>query len=169
MNRYIVVMTHEPCSSAVRAWACLNRAQQAAMGQVERALKAAGLPPLAWYEVLVEIERAGGCGLRPFALEEALLLPQYGLSRLLARMEAAGLVARGSCPEDRRGQLVAPTDAGRAMRQRMWPVYAAAVPEAVGARLSAGEAEALAKLLDRLVAPAVPPRGTGGPAAALSE
>jgi DNA-binding MarR family transcriptional regulator len=169
MNRYIVIMTHEPCKSAVRAWACLNRAQQAAMGQVERALKAASLPPLAWYEVLVELERAGRCGLRPFALEEALLLPQYGLSRLLARMEAAGLVVRGSCPDDRRGQLVALTDAGRAMRQRMWPVYAAAVQEAVGARLSEGEAEALADLLGRLASSPAPQRGTDGPRAALSE
>jgi DNA-binding MarR family transcriptional regulator len=169
MSLYIVTMNQKPCQSAVRAWERLNCAQQAAMSRVEGALKAAGLPALAWYEALAELERAGDCGLRPFALEEALRLPQYGLSRLLARMEAAGLVARGSCPEDGRGQLVAPTDAGRALRQRMWPVYAAAVQEAVGARLSAGEAEALAKLLDRLAAPAVPPRGTGGPAAALSE
>jgi DNA-binding MarR family transcriptional regulator len=159
-------MTHEPCKSAVRAWGCLNRAQQAAMSRVERALKAAGLPPLAWYEVLAELERGSGCGLRPFALEEALLLPQYGLSRLLARMEAAGLVVRGSCPEDGRGQMVALTEAGRAMRQRMWPVYAGAVQEAVGAKLSESQAEALAELLGRLAAPQ---RGTGGPGAALSE
>ena len=169
MNRYIVIMTHEPCSSAVRAWACLNRAQQAAMGRVERALKAAGLPPLAWCEVLVELEREGGCGLRPFALEQALLLPQYGLSRLLARMEAAGLVVRASCPEDGRGQMVALTDAGRATLQRMRPVYAGAVQEAVGARLSEAQAEALAELLARLAAPAAPQPGTGGRGAALSE
>jgi DNA-binding MarR family transcriptional regulator len=149
-------MANEPCTSAVRAWGCLNRAQQAATSRVERALKAAGLPPFAWYEVLVEIERAGGCGLRPFALEEALLLPQYGLSRLLARMEAAGLVVRGSCPEDGRGQMVALTDAGRAMRARMWPVYAGAVQEAVGARLSEGQAEELADLLARVAAPGAP-------------
>ena len=69
------------------------------MSRVESALKAAGLPPLAWYEVLVELDRAGACGVRPFALEEALQLPQYGLSRLLARMEEAGLVtARGPAP-----------------------------------------------------------------------
>jgi DNA-binding MarR family transcriptional regulator len=149
MNRYIVRMSQEPCESAVRAWGCLARAHQAAMSRVESALKAAGLPPLAWYEVLVELER-GGCGVRPFALEEALKLPQYGLSRLLARMEAAGLVVRGSCPEDGRGQMVALTDAGRAMRRRMAPVQAAAVQEAVGAHLSPEEAEGLAALLGRL-------------------
>ena len=85
-------MTEEPCESAVRAWARLMRAHQAALGHVEGALKAAGLPPLAWYDVLAELERAGDCGQRPFALERDLMLPQYGLSRLLARMEEAGLV-----------------------------------------------------------------------------
>ena len=143
-------MTEEPCESTLCAWTRLVRAHHAAMSRVERALKAADLPPLDWYEVLVELERAGECGLRPFRLEEALLLPQYGLSRLLARMEAAGLVARWSCPQDGRGQFVALTDAGRAMRERMAPVHAAAVQEAVGARLAAGEAEALAGMLGRL-------------------
>src|ERR687895_1017304 len=107
-------MIEEPCcQSALHAWTRLVRAHQAAMSRVESALKAAGLPPLNWYEVLVELERAGGCGLRPFTLEEALLMPQYGLSRLLARMEAADLIVRGSCPEDGRGQMVGLTDAGR--------------------------------------------------------
>ena len=35
------------------------------------------------------------------------------------------------------------TDAGREMRRAMWPVYAAAVQQAVGARLSSEEAEGL--------------------------
>ena len=95
------------------------------MSRVESALKAADLPPLAWYEALVELDRAGACGVRPFTLEETLQLPQYGLSRLLARMEVAGLVLRGTCPGDGRGQIVAITDAGREMQRRMWPVYAA--------------------------------------------
>ena len=154
MNRYIPAMNEQPCESAVRAWARLLRAHQAALGRVESALKEAGLPPLGWYDVLLGLERAGPEGVRPFALERALLLPQYGLSRLLARMEEAGLVARGACPGDGRGQMVAVTDAGRAMRARMWPVYGAALQQAVGARLCAAEADSLADLLGKLVAPA---------------
>jgi DNA-binding MarR family transcriptional regulator len=146
-------MTESPSDSAIRAWVCLLRAHQAALGAVEAALKAAGLPPLPWYDVLLELERAGPDGLRPFALEAELLLPQYGLSRLLARLEEAGLIERRVCPSDRRGQVVAATGAGRAMRRRMWPVYAAAVEAAVGARLSDAEADGLAGLLGRLIAP----------------
>ena len=149
-------MDQKPCQSALGAWAHLLHAHQAAMSCVERALKAADLPPLDWHGVLVELDRAGECGLRPFALERTLRMPQYGLSRLLARMQAAGLVARCGCPEDGRGQVVALTDAGRAMLQRMAPVHAAAVQRALGARLSAQEAEALASLLGKLVTPGAP-------------
>jgi DNA-binding MarR family transcriptional regulator len=152
MNRYIACMAQEPCQSAVRAWTRLVRAHQAAMSRVEAALKAADLPPLAWYEALVELDRAGPCGVRPFALEEILQQPQYGLSRLLARLEAAGLVLRATCPGDGRGQIVAITDAGRQMLQRMWPVFAGAVQQAVGERLSPEEADGLAHLLGRLIA-----------------
>jgi len=66
-------MTHEPCESAVRAWARLMRAHQAALAHVEGALKAAGLPALAWYDVLAALEAAGDCGLRPFALFLSLI------------------------------------------------------------------------------------------------
>lgn len=118
--------------------------------------------------MLVELERAGGCGLRPFALEEALLVPQYGLSRLLACMEAAGLVAQ-ELPRGRPRPDGGADGRRHALRQRMWPVYARAVQEAVGARLSEAQAEALAELLGRLAAHATPQRGTGGPGAALSE
>jgi DNA-binding MarR family transcriptional regulator len=144
-------MTDEPCDSAVRAWTRLLRAHDAALGRVEDSLKAAGLPPLAWYDVLLELERTDG-GVRPYALEQRLLLPQYSLSRLLARLEAAGLIERGACPGDGRGQVIAITDAGRAMRARMWPVYAAALQQAIGARLTAAEAGRLAGLLDKLTA-----------------
>jgi DNA-binding MarR family transcriptional regulator len=144
-------MSREICPSVLCAWGRLVHAHQAAKGCVERALKAAGLPPLGWYEVLVELERAGPHGLRPYALEETLRLPQYGLSRLLDRMEAAGLVLRGTCPEDGRGQRVVLTDAGRGMRERMAPVHAAAVQRAVGARLSTEEAQGLSDLLDRVI------------------
>jgi DNA-binding MarR family transcriptional regulator len=150
MNHYHATMTEEPCAAAVQAWISLLRAHQAALAHVEGALKAAGLPPLAWYDVLLELDRAGEAGLRPFALERALLLPQYGLSRLLARLQDASLVERRTCPGDGRGQIVAATEAGRAMRRRMWPVYAAALQQAVGARLTPDEADQLAATLGKL-------------------
>ena len=56
---------------------------------VEAAVKAKGYPPLAWYDVLLELSREGGRRLRPVELEKELLVAQYNLSRLLDRMAYA--------------------------------------------------------------------------------
>lgn len=108
------------------------------------------MPGLDWYDVLLELERAGAKGLRPFELQKALLFAQYNLSRLIDRMAGAGHVTRKASAEDGRGQLLAVTPSGRALRRKMWPVYAAAIQEAVGRHLSDDEARSLADLLGRL-------------------
>ena len=141
-----------PSDAVVRAWTRLVRAQQAVLSAIEAELKAGGFPPLAWYDVLLELSRADGGGLRPFALEQELLLAQYNLSRLVDRLEKAGLIERRTCPEDGRGQIVAITRSGRALVKRMWPIYRAAIARHVGAKLSEDEAARLAALLGKLTA-----------------
>ena len=139
-----------PSDAVIRAWAHLVRAQQQALAAVEADLKAAGFPPLGWYDVLLELSRADGGELRPFALEEQLLLAQYNLSRLIDRLEKAGYVERRTCPEDGRGQVVAITASGRALVKRMWATYRAAIGRHVGAKLSDGDATRLATLLGKV-------------------
>lgn len=147
----------QPSAAVVAAWTGLIRAQRVALQRVEQRLKQAGLPPLGWYDVLWELERAGACGLRPFALERTLLLAQPNLSRLLDRLEQAGLVERRRCDSDGRGQFVAITAAGRQMRRRAWQVYRVAIGEAVGTHLAEAEAATLARLLEPLGRGAVEP------------
>jgi DNA-binding MarR family transcriptional regulator len=141
-----------PSEPVVRAWVRLERAHRAAQGTVEARLKEAGLPALAWYDVLLELERAGASGLRPFELQKAMLFAQYNLSRLIDRLEGAGLVAKRVSEDDGRGQRLTITKSGRAMRRRTWPVYAAAIEEAVGQHLTERDAAALADLLGKLYA-----------------
>ena len=59
-------MSGHPSEPIVRAWARLTKAQRRALASIEQALGAAKLPPLAWYDVLLELERAGG-SLRPLS------------------------------------------------------------------------------------------------------
>src|SRR5256885_12172319 len=80
-------MSRKPSDAVTKAWARLIRAREIVVGAVERDLKAAGLPPLAWYDVLLELTRAPDGRLRPFELEKETLLLQYNLSRLLDRLE----------------------------------------------------------------------------------
>lgn len=137
-------------SSTVAAWVGLMSVGQALLARIEDALKAAGLPPLGWYDALLEIERAGDGGIRPFELKDRLLLPQYGASRLLDRLEKAGLIVRSACEDDGRGQVVGINEAGRRTRQRMWPVYAGQLTESIEARLDDAERRRLSDLLAKL-------------------
>jgi DNA-binding MarR family transcriptional regulator len=143
-------MTRKPSEETVRAWARLVRTQQIVLEAVERDLKAAGFPPLAWYDVLWALVRAPEGQLRPFEIEQQILLAQYNLSRLLDRLERESLIARKPCGDDRRGQWVAITAAGRALRERMWVAYAKAIQRHVGDKLDSAAAVKLAELLGRL-------------------
>jgi DNA-binding MarR family transcriptional regulator len=136
-----------------KAWTALMRANRILLERVESVLKNAGFPPLGWYDALLEIERAGQEGLRPFELKERLLLPQYSMSRLLDRMEKAGYIRRVACDEDGRGQTVIATEAGLRIRQDMWPVYAGFLADAVQNRLPPDQLQNLAEKLRCLAAP----------------
>ena len=144
-------MIEQPDESMVLAWARLVRAEQATMSRIERELKQGGLPPLAWYDVLLELSREPKGMLRPVDLERRLLLAQYNASRLIDRLEKAGLVARRACPQDGRGQFVAITRDGRETRRRMWRVYGPAIAKHVGTKLTPREARTLYDLLGKLL------------------
>jgi DNA-binding MarR family transcriptional regulator len=124
-----------PSDAVTRLWIHLMRAQRILLAAMEQDLKAAGLPPLGWYDVLWELVRSGEGRLRPYEIEAHTLLAQHNLSRLLDRMEEAGLVRRETLPEDGRGRWVLVTEAGRSMQQRMWTVYAAAIQGHLGDKL----------------------------------
>ena len=143
-------MAAAPSDAAVTAWARLVRASRHALGAVEADLKQAGLPPLGWYDVLLELRRAAA-PLRPLEIEDRLLLAQHNVSRLIDRLEAARYVERQPCEEDGRGQVVALTAAGRDLLKRMWPVYRAAIQRHVGSKLTEDQSAKLARLLGQLL------------------
>jgi DNA-binding MarR family transcriptional regulator len=142
----------KPCTeAAAKTWAQLVRVEQSLLASVEAELKATGFPPLAWYDALLELSRTPGGYMRPLDLERAMLLPQYSTSRLIDRLVKAGLVIRKVCPIDGRGQFVEITAAGKKLRQKMWPSYAAAIERHVGAKLSREDVAKLGDLLGKLV------------------
>ncbi|MEU0031518.1 MarR family transcriptional regulator [Streptomyces sp. NPDC006335] len=64
------------------------------------------------FEVLLILGRAGEPGLSMRAVAQEQVLTTGGATRLVDRMEAAGLVARAEDPGDRRGRLVRLTPKG---------------------------------------------------------
>lgn len=131
----------------LQVWVRLIRARDKILRNVEATVKAKGFPPIAWYDVLLELSREGGRKLRPVELEKELLVAQYNLSRLLDRLEEAGLVKRIACPGDGRGQMIELTPEGRAVQKRMWPALRDAVEEHVAPKLAEREIEQLVRLL----------------------
>ncbi|MEP6567000.1 MAG: MarR family transcriptional regulator [Mesorhizobium sp.] len=142
-----------PSPGAIKGWARLMRVSRQLVESAEEALKAGGLPPLAWYDVLHDLAEAGEGGLRPFQLIERTLFAQYNISRLLARLEADGLVEKLRVADDGRGQTIRITAKGRETRRLMWTVYGRSIAELVGARLSTNELDTLSGLLGRLRLP----------------
>jgi DNA-binding MarR family transcriptional regulator len=135
-----------------QAWINLVRAEEAVVAAIEAEVKAAGLPPLAWYDVLLELSRTQSeAGVRQNELERRLLFRQYNLSRLIDRLEDAKYVERKQCPEDGRGQVVVATAAGKKFQKQMWPVYRDAVTRRVASKLTNKEAAELGRLLEKLV------------------
>ncbi|MCX2723802.1 MarR family winged helix-turn-helix transcriptional regulator [Roseibium salinum] len=135
----------------VDAWARLQRASGAVLSRVEARLKAEGFPPLGWYDVLLELRRAENRTLRPVDIEKRTLLAQYNVSRLIDRLAAAGYVEKLKAPDDRRGVVVRLLPEGESLLKSMWPVYRQAIETEFATRLDAEDAEALWKILTKLL------------------
>jgi DNA-binding MarR family transcriptional regulator len=132
------------------AWAVLLAAHATLVELIEAALSADGLPPLAWYDVLWELEKADG-RLRMHNLARRVVLSRSNLTRLADRLEDAGLITREDCAEDGRGYDLVLTRAGRAMRKKMWPVYEAGIERVFSRHVTADEARAIGEALARAV------------------
>jgi DNA-binding MarR family transcriptional regulator len=115
------------------AWRALLNAHAHVTARVEDALREEELPPLAWYDVLWPLYRAPVRRLRMGALATEVTLSRTGLTRLVDRIERAGLLRREPAPEDRRGSYIVLTRAGVAMLRRMWPVYERVLEESFAA------------------------------------
>ena len=144
-------MEKDPFKQAEMAWIMLIRAQQVLLGQIEATLKEQNLPPLSWYDVLLELSRDPGSGLRQYEIGERVLLNKHSLSRLIDRLENDGLVKRQVCDDDGRGNTVIITKKGIQLKQKMWPIYAKGIQELIADPLTATQVRSLADILGVLV------------------
>ncbi len=100
-----------PSDEALSAWRALLEIHQRLTGEMDRNLRAEHDMPLQWYDVLVHLTEAGG-PLRMHELAERALFSRTECTRVVARMDAAGLVAKRRDPDDGRGVYVDRTAAG---------------------------------------------------------
>lgn len=133
------------------AWRALLTAQARLVPAIERELEAGGVMSLTWYDALLTLYEAPDRRLRMNELAEAVVLSPSGLTRLVDRLEAEGLLRREACGEDRRCQYAVITRKGLAGLRETWPVYAKAIAKHFGDRLDDGEIEALRGALSRVL------------------
>ena len=108
---------------------------------------------LSWYEVLLHLHEAEG-RLRMSELADGLLLHRSSLTRLVDRMEAAGLVAREVCPSDGRGSVAVLTREGREALRRAAPVHLRGIQQHFARHLTDSDVIALHRALSKLPGPA---------------
>ena len=153
-----------PPKAKLDALRAVLRARTTLIDRLETALRADDLPPLAWFDVLCALDEADEYGLRPRDLGYEVALTPSGLTRLLDRIAAAGLVERKVCSSDRRGFTVTLTPSGRDTLELMRPVYMREVQAGFASLLTDEEAKVVTEALERVSASAcaaageVPPR-----------
>lgn len=130
-------------------WFSFVRSHRALIREIERRLSNAGLPAYAWYDALWGVESGKDGTRRMHELADALVIERYNLTRLVDRLEQEGLVTRARSPDDGRAAYVTITNAGRALRKRMWKIYEAAVAELFLIQFDAKARRDLSDALDR--------------------
>lgn len=136
--------------SGLEAWEAFVFAHAAAVAAIERDLAREGVISLTWYDVLVALANAPGHRLRLGELAERVVLSRSGLSRLVDRIEKAGLVRREAAPDDRRGAYATLTPDGLQAQRDAWPHYAAGIAQHFSRSLTEDERRVITTALQRV-------------------
>ena len=144
----------EPNADSTRPKALWNDAWRGVLYASARVLHAAEPDliaragfPLTWLDVLAQLYDAPDDGLRMQELEERSLFTRSGLTRLVDRIEAAGLVRREPVPGDRRGVRVVLTAEGRRRHDEAFVEHLRFIEREFGGRLTTAQQEAVAEAL----------------------
>ncbi len=133
------------------AWRNFITAHARLIDRIDHELTDAGCVPLHWYDVLIELAEAPQRRLRMTDLARKVVLSKSGLTRLVDKLENAGLLKRQSAATDGRGAFAVLTDEGLAELRKAWPVYARGIQTHFAQHLSDDEAKVYADSLARML------------------
>lgn len=129
------------------AWRGILFANAKVLRAVERKLEEHSGISLAFLDVLNQLNDEPGGRLRMQDLQERSLFTHSGMTRLVDRIEAAGLVRRESVPGDRRGVSVVMTEEGKQLLHTAFARHTADLEQAFASRLSPAQHKAVAEAL----------------------
>ena len=137
----------------IGVWRTFLRAHAHAIRELERELPNETGMPLGWYDVLLTLAEAPDRRLRMAELADRVLLSRSGLTRLIDRLQAEGLVRREPSPDDARGTFTVLTADGVARLREAVPVHLAGIRKHWLAHFSDDELRELEVLLRRVADP----------------
>jgi DNA-binding MarR family transcriptional regulator len=140
-------------SSSTEALGRLIGAHSALTGELSAQLVEQHGLSLSECEVLLLLSRAPERAMRRIDLAREVRLSPSGVTRMLDRLEATGLVEKGSCSDDARVTYAVLTPAGAAKLQEAWSDHVAATERLLGERFDEEELAALTELLSRVADP----------------
>jgi DNA-binding MarR family transcriptional regulator len=148
------------CDPRHQAWALFLKTHAALVERLDSELQAERGLPLTWFDVLVHLAGASEGRMRMNDLAAEVLLSKSGLTRLVDRMESAGLLTRAACTADRRVVYAVLTPRGRSAYRNAAPVAVRGVQEHFARHLGPAEERALmtafGKVLDAVESRAQP-------------
>lgn len=134
----------------LRVWRELLRVHALVRQTLERELGESRGLPFAWYDVLANLDDAGG-RLRMQALAERVVFSRSGATRLVDRMVTAGMVRRERCTDDGRGMFAVLTPLGkRRLRDATGP-HLRGVRDHFTRHLTEGDVRAMHDALRRIL------------------
>jgi DNA-binding MarR family transcriptional regulator len=142
--------THTDAYACARAWTALSAAHARVAERLTGALSRRCGLSINDFEVLLRLEQVPPPGLRLGDLSPAVRLTQPSLSRMIARLEQHGWLARTGDPNDGRGVLVALTPTGQEVLHAAVPVHAQTIRETLLDRLRPDEQDLLSAALSRI-------------------
>lgn len=140
-----------PTRGELRAWRSFLTAHARVLRSLEAELVAEQRLSLVSYDVLVHLAEAPSRRLRMAELADRVLLSRSGVTRLVDRLERAGLVARHRVAADGRGVIAELTEAGLDRLRVASRTHLAGIVRHFVACFQAPELDQLRELCDRLV------------------
>jgi DNA-binding MarR family transcriptional regulator len=153
----------DPADPRIDAWRAFLEAHARVTRRLDDELRAEHGLSLAEYDALLQLARAEGRRLRMNVLADRVILSRSGVTRLIDRLEAAGLVERAACSSDARGAEAVLTRPGLSRLRAASATHLRGIEDHFLASIGAADLRALERSLGGVARRACEHEGTVEP------
>lgn len=143
--------SHSHHAKAHIAWRQLLTAHARLVREIAEGMDAAGVLSMERYDLLLVLAESPEKSCRLTDLADAMLFTRGGITRLVSKLRAEGLVKVQASPDDARVKYATLTAKGERALASTWRVYGPLIDRLFVDRLDAQSVEGLQKALSRVV------------------